>query len=208
MNKLIRHAMIVGATLIGLAAAGVAISDSDDYHKDRDHHDEEHDGWIPHRPDVAPVENPRYAEECGACHMAYQPGLLPAAAWQRILSADALIDHYGDDASLGEDTRQRLQAYLSANAADQARLVRARAFAFAVPATTADSADASAGGALPRITMTAYFQRKHDEIPPRLVVENPDVGSFSQCNKCHQDAAAGIYDEDQVSIPGFGRWED
>ena len=35
------------------------------------------------RQDVAPVQSAAYQEECGGCHFAYQPGLLPAASWQR-----------------------------------------------------------------------------------------------------------------------------
>ena len=52
------------------------------------------------------------------------------------------------------------------------------------------------------------IEREHDEIPPRMVADNADVGSFSNCNACHQGAAEGVYDEDRVKIPGFGRWED
>ena len=29
------------------------------------------------RPGVLPVNNENYKEECGSCHMAYSPGLLP-----------------------------------------------------------------------------------------------------------------------------------
>ncbi|WP_372742464.1 hypothetical protein [Neptunomonas sp.] len=50
--------------------------------------------------------------------------------------------------------------------------------------------------------------RKHDEIPDRLVEGNPDVGSFSNCNVCHEGAAKGDFDEDRAIIPGFGRWDD
>lgn len=194
--------IIAGATLFCLAAGGLAISDSDDHHEEDEHHDSEDGGWLSSRSDVAPVEFPLYAEECGACHMAYQPGLLPSSSWQRIMAADALADHYGDDASLGDDLRAQLTDYLTAHAADQAQRVRSRAFAV----SKAGSAAASTG--LPRITETAYFLRKHDDIPARLVSENPDVSSFSQCNKCHRQADSGNYHEDQVRIPGFGRWDD
>ncbi|WP_372737254.1 hypothetical protein [Neptunomonas sp.] len=50
--------------------------------------------------------------------------------------------------------------------------------------------------------------RKHDEIPDRLVEGNPDVGSFSNCNVCHEGAAKGDFDEDRAIIPGYGRWDD
>jgi len=170
---------LVTAALLAFGAAGLAVADSDD---DDDN--------------VAPVTNATYAEECGACHMAYQPGLLPAAAWQQIMRAEALVDHYGDDASLSDDVRAELTAYLSANSAGHAS--RTRAFAVR-----------DVGGVkLPRITETRNFVKEHDEIPARMVADNPEVGSFSNCNACHQGAAEGVYDEDRVKIPGFGRWDD
>jgi hypothetical protein len=60
----------------------------------------------------------------------------------------------------------------------------------------------------PRITQTRYFLRKHDEVPMRLVSGNPKIGSFSNCQACHVGAARGDFDEDDVRIPGVGRWED
>ena len=50
---------------------------------------------------------------------------------------------------------------------------------------------------------TGIFIRKHDEIPRRMVQDNPKVGSFSQCSNCHNLAEKGIFDEDTVNIPGF-----
>jgi hypothetical protein len=83
-------------------------------------------GWLKSRPDVAPVMNATYGQECGSCHMAYQPGLLPALDWARIMGPDALADHYGDDASLSDALRGEIASYLVANSADQGP-VRARA---------------------------------------------------------------------------------
>ena len=42
--------------------------------------------------------NATYRDECGSCHVAYPPGLLPAVSWQRLMSD--LPRHYGTDASL------------------------------------------------------------------------------------------------------------
>lgn len=179
-------------------AAGVAFSDS---HRDDDDDDWSPMSWRAVRADVRPVSNPGYAEECGACHMAYQPGLLPAASWDRVLAPESLLDHYGDDASLPEETRVAIRDYLLTGAADQGHYSRERSFS-ALPGAL--SRDAT----LPRITETPYFVRKHHEIPVRLVLDNPEVGSFSRCNACHANASDGIYHEHQVRIPGFGRWED
>jgi hypothetical protein len=198
-----RALVIAAAGLLALAGAGLALSDSDhgrDHDDDDDHH-ERHgrsSGWIEPGEDVAPVANATYAEECGACHMAYQPGLLPSAAWQQIMTPDGLGDHYGDDASLPDGLRTEIAAYLDANAADGASRSRSRAFSVG---------DAGAGP-LPRISETRYFRNEHHEIPARMVAGNPDVGSFSNCNACHQTADKGIYNEDNVRIPGVGRWDD
>ena len=190
--------------LLALGGTGLALSDDDDNdddHHERHEHHERRDrdgGWIRSREDVAPVDNATYAEECGACHMAYQPGLLPTAAWAQVMTPDGLGDHYGDDASLPEPLRGEIAAYLQANAGDTAKRSRSRAF----------SVGSAGDGGLPRITLTRYFRNEHHEIPSRLVADNPDVGSFSNCNACHQGASEGVYNEHRVRIPGHGRWED
>ncbi|ROR34642.1 diheme cytochrome c [Inmirania thermothiophila] len=153
------------------------------------------DGWRRHRPDLPPATDRAYVEECGACHMAYPPALLTAAEWARIM--DRLDAHFGDDASLDPATAARVRAYLEAHAGDRRPGVRARR----------RPAPATADG-LPRITTTRYFLRKHDEVRRRWVVENPEVGSFANCPACHTRAAQGLFDEDDVRIPGHGRWED
>ena len=73
------------AALLALGTAGLALGDDDDDHDDHhEHHERRGDGWVEPGEDVKPVANATYAEECGACHMAYQPGLLPGDAWRRI----------------------------------------------------------------------------------------------------------------------------
>jgi hypothetical protein len=153
-------------------------------------------GWFESRADVTPAVNADYQRECGACHFAYQPGLLPKHDWQRIM--DALGEHYGDDASLDEVQAAEIRRFLLDNAAEHERASRARAFA----------AGSDSGEALPRITTTVYFRREHAELPTRIVAANAEVGSFSNCPACHRNADDGIYNEHQVIIPGIGRWDD
>jgi len=147
------------------------------------------------REDVAPVTSASYKDECGSCHFAFQPGLLPAASWERIM--DGLVDHFGDNAELDPDTAAQLRSYLIANAADRVDTGRSPGIA-----------NSLRGSAPLRFTETAYFRRQHHEIPARLVKDNPEVGSFSRCNACHSTAVNGSYDEHGVRIPGVGRWED
>ena len=153
-------------------------------------------GWIAPRPDVNNAQSTMYQDECGACHFAYQPGLLPQASWARVMGN--LEDHFGDDASLDAQQSAQIRKYLLTYAADVSSKSRSRAFA---------SGPVSAQ-ALPRISNTQYFRREHSEIPTRLVEDNPDVGSFSNCQACHQTAAEGIYNERNVRIPGAPGWSD
>jgi hypothetical protein len=200
MRTSIRTLTIITLGILSLSAVGLALGDDDeDEHQGR----EGHGGWVAPRPDIAPVANATYAQECGACHLAYQPGLLPALDWERIMSPDALADHYGDDATVSDALRVEIASYLAASSADQGLSSRSRAFA-----VVGEVSKDQSGAALPRITQTRYFVKEHDEIPAKLVAGNPDVGSFSQCNRCHRGAEEGIYSEKQVSIPGHGRWDD
>ena len=158
-----------------------------------DEHGKESRSWLYFSgQDVMPVKQTLYSEECGSCHFAYQPGLLPKASWLRML--DQLEDHFGENAELDAQTRDQLVRYLGENAADQVSFGRSPRFAEHTASL--------------RITDSRYFQRKHHEIPQQWVLKNPGVGSFSNCDSCHTKAGQGSYDEHAVVIPGHGRWED
>jgi hypothetical protein len=68
------------------------------------------------------------------------------------------------------------------------------------------SAGSDAIDILPRITAANYFLRWHYEIPLLLIRGNDEAGSLSDCNTSHRNANAGIYNEHQVVLPGYGRW--
>lgn len=129
-------------------------------------------------PVVPPL--PKYTQECAACHMAYPPGLLPAASWQRLMGA--LDKHYGTDASLDAASVRELGAWLNANAGTYKRV------------SEAPPQD--------RITQSAWFLRKHrpGEVPAE-VWKRPAVGSPSHCVACHGGAAQGNFSEHDVRIP-------
>ena len=155
-------------------------------------------GFWGSKPDVAPVNNKLYQEECSDCHFAYQPGLLPARSWEKLMTAKALESHFGDNAELENETRVALLNYLQKNAADTSNHKRSKKIMASLR-----------GNSTPlRIIDTPYIKRKHDEIPSRMIAGNPKVKTLSACEKCHTDASKGMYDDDSVSIPGHGRWED
>ncbi|MES9899180.1 MAG: diheme cytochrome c [Sedimenticola sp.] len=144
---------------------------------------------------VAPVNNPQYREECGSCHFAYQPGLLPARSWKRVMAG--LEDHFGENAELPKEEVSVLEGYLIKNAAEHSNYKRSVKIM-----RTLSSNDAPL-----RTTDTPYITRKHRGLSPRQVADNPGVGSISNCGACHTQAESGSFSERGINIPGFGRWE-
>ncbi len=145
---------------------------------------------------VAAVSNPVYQEECGSCHMAYPPGLLPSRSWEKIM--DHLDKHFDDNAELDPQTHQTISQLLTKNSADKSNYRRSQKFSRSI----------SQNDIPLRITETPYFIREHNEIPKRMVSGNPKVQSFSQCNSCHLKAEKGSFNEHNINIPGYGRWDD
>ncbi|HCN90455.1 MAG TPA: cytochrome C [Oxalobacteraceae bacterium] len=121
---------------------------------------------------------PKYQQECTACHVAYPPGMLPAASWQRVMNN--LPHHYGTDASLDPATAKQLSNWLGANAGTYKRV------------REEPSED--------RITRSAWFIRKHDEVSARTW-KLPAVKSASNCAACHIRADQGEFNEHDVRIP-------
>ncbi len=121
---------------------------------------------------------PVYKQECAACHLAYPPGMLPAASWQRITAN--LPTHYGTDASLDPATVSELNRWLVANAGTYKRVRE-------VPPED-------------RITRSAWFVRKHDEVPA-AAWKRASVKSAANCAACHGGAEKGDFSEDLVRIP-------
>jgi cytochrome c553 len=152
--------------------------------------------WSKRGHSLPPVDNQSYAEECGSCHFAYQPALLPAASWKKLLSR--LENHFGENAELPQQALLELNAYLDANAADKVSGYK-----------RADKIMRSLGNVAPlRITEVPYIHYKHHEIPSRIIKNNPDIRSLSNCANCHTRAETGSYAERDIRIPGLGRWED
>jgi hypothetical protein len=146
---------------------------------------------------VKPVTGKQYQDECGECHFAYQPGLLPAKSWEALLNAEALRKHFGVNAELDNDTLKVIHDYAVDNAADKSWYKRSRKIAVATEE-----------GPIPlRITELRYISRKHHDIPEKMIKGNKGVKSLSFCDKCHTQAAKGVYDADTVDIPNYPNWD-
>ncbi len=117
-------------------------------------------------------------KECGACHMAFPPQLLPARSWKKIMSG--LSDHFGENADLAEPTRAEITAYLVAHAADASGTPNGDLFLRGVDA-----------GAVPlRITQLPFWKAVHSEVPAREF-KSAEVKSAANCLACHRGGGEG-----------------
>jgi nitrate/TMAO reductase-like tetraheme cytochrome c subunit len=138
-------------------------------HAEHDDDDEEH---------MPAVKNALWQTECGSCHVAFPPRLLPAESWRAMMSG--LDKHFGSDASLDTAAAKEIGTFLEKNAGSNRH--------------------ATSGKPLLRITETRWFVREHDEVSDRTW-KNPKVKSAANCAACHTQAESGNYSEHGIRIP-------
>ena len=130
----------------------------------------------------APVADPVVREECGSCHLAFPPSMLPASSWKRMMGE--LDKHFGSDASVTPAAAERITRYLSENAADtggqrySGKLMRGVALASAPQ----------------RITELPKWVNEHHDISAKEW-KRKEVGSKANCAACHSDAERGYFNE-------------
>ncbi len=124
------------------------------------------------------AKNALWQTECGSCHVAYPPRLLPAESWRAVMSG--LDKHFGSDASLDTKAAKEIGTFLEKNAGS--------------------SRYQSSGKPDLRITETRWFLREHDKVADR-VWKNPKVNSPANCAACHTQADSGNYSEHSIRIP-------
>ena len=154
------------------------------------------DSYSSGRTDVAPVNNQLYIKECGSCHFPYQPGLLPANSWKKMMVN--LDKHFETDATLAPEDFVTLSKYLNDNSAEKNMQYKRsnRIVSSLLPGQVADS-----------ISTTPYMVQKHKDIRKDLITQ-PEVKGLFNCMACHTTADKGIYSERDINIPNYGRWED
>ncbi|WML89670.1 diheme cytochrome c [Thiothrix lacustris] len=167
-------AITLAVLLLSSFGAMQAFGD-DDEHEGREH-GEGREGMTG---GLLTASNATFQTECSACHMAYPPGMLPAASWREMMGT--LDKHFGSDASLDEATVAEILPFLEQNAA---------------PERKADSGEKP----VLRITETSWFKHEHDEISA-ATWKRASIKSASNCMACHTSADKGNFDEDSVRIP-------
>ncbi len=137
-------------------------------------------GFVPMKANAA------WASECGDCHIAYHPSLLPRSSWRQIMAG--LEDHFGEDASLDEDTKAEITAFLNEYASERW--------------------DSEAANELRKtdtqkplwITASPYWKQRHGDLEAEIF-KRKTIGSKGNCLACHKDAASGRFNDEEISIP-------
>ena len=144
----------------------------------------------PSVPFVGPqlVDNAQWREECGSCHMAFHPSLLPARAWLRLMNEQQ--QHFGADLAFDAPTSAALLAFMTANSADQHKTEAAVKIGQSLKPEAAPL----------RITETPYWVKKHRDITAAQW-KQPEVKSKANCAACHQDAEAGTFEDAAMQLP-------
>ena len=193
---LILISLMLGLTASVALLAGHDEREEDEHHEYNEHDDDDRRGWL--RRIASSTGNGQsrdggqdpayetYRNECGDCHTAYPPNMLPKETWRDLMAN--LENHFGDNAELDTGTAAEIGQFLERHGASK----------MAAASTKAPA----------RITDTRWFRAQHHEIPARMVKNNPGVKSFSRCEACHTRAAEGRFNEHDVRIPGYGYWDD
>lgn len=117
---------------------------------------------------VAPLTDAATRQTCGACHMAFQPALLPAPAWHQLMAG--LAEHFGERVAPDPGLATQVEAVLTAGGG---------------------SVPAAEGGEL-RITAQPWFRNLHRRVEP-VQWTWPEIGSKANCLACHAGAERGDY---------------
>ena len=143
--------------------------------------------YLPYKgPDLP--DNAMWRSECGDCHLAYHPTLLPARSWQRMMDEQA--DHFGEDLSLDEATLAQITQFLTANAAETKLTEAAHEIARTVPPDESPQ----------RITETAYWKHEHEDIE-EVYWKSSKVKNKINCDACHLDAKFGTFEDSDMRLP-------
>jgi len=126
--------------------------------------------------------------ECGSCHLAFHPSLLPARSWQALFAGQD--KHFGEVLGLDGATTAELLGFATKTSADAGLSEASFKIARSVPEREAPV----------RITETGYWKKKHAAIP-EATWRRPKVGSRANCAACHLDAERGAFEDAAMHIP-------
>ena len=133
-------------------------------------------------------DNQLWREECGSCHLAFHPSLLPARSWKTIMQQQA--SHFEEDLFLEQEAVKEIESFLVENAAEQELTEAAWKINRSIAKTLV----------LTRITKAPYWIKKHRKIS-EAAWEHPKVNGNINCAACHLDAKAGTFEDAAMHLP-------
>jgi len=173
------------ALLVAMLAASLAASAADDrFHKKTP---DSMMGFLA-------VKDALYLRECGTCHFAYSPGLLPARSWKLHLDRMKTGKHFGESVQLAPDARARIEEYLTRNAADVSPYEGSKTLMERISQAQTPY----------RLSSVPLFKEMHTVIWEVINVKNKvKVRTLANCNACHKRADDGSFGNDELYIPGL-----
>lgn len=138
--------------------------------------------------DVGPNANAAYVKECGSCHFAYQPGLLPERSWRRLMST--LAEHFGESAEVKSALRDEIGRYLAGSAADHGASRRSQEIDASIPPSEIPL----------RVTLVPYISGVHGGLLDPMRMGRPAVQSLAHCAACHPAAESGQFQERRYTV--------
>lgn len=136
------------------------------------------DRWYnSHKPGVSAVQFKQYNEVCGRCHFAYQPGLLPAISWEKVMSN--MDNHFGQPLQLTKVEQRTMMRYLLDNSAGHVNDEISNKILESLKYNPVPV----------RITETPYWKYAHRKVEASEIEHRA-----YQCQQCHQGASQGKYD--------------
>lgn len=125
-----------------------------------------------------------YKKECGSCHIAYAPYLLPQKAWANLMSD--LENHFGDDASLETAEFQSIFAFLEAHSMQK--------YDTKFRANLAKENDDEIA-----ISKYKFYEKAHQNLPNALF-DDERIKSRANCEACHERAELGFFGKSEVNF--------
>jgi cytochrome b len=140
---------------------------------------------VPYLPFTGPAlaMDAQWQHECGSCHLAFHPSLLPVRSWQAMLAQQ---DHFGEDLALDPAIVAALSSYAGEHSAEHAETPTAWKIASRTPADSTPL----------RITDIAYWKRRHADVTEADWQRVNKV----DCGGCHLDADLGTFEPGAIHI--------
>lgn len=135
------------------------------------------------------LPNGVWEAECAtSCHNGFNPTLLPADSWRRVMAG--LDDHFGDNVELDPEINKEILDYMVSASAERSVTEASKKLLHSI-----------GPGAPPlRITEIPYWKEKHSEIDPK-VFEGKSIASRSNCVACHPGSDKGSFEDRDIRIP-------